>query len=132
MKNAKFKYQNGKFWNPAWRDTFLLSPVSNEAHLPSALDFASDVALVFGAAARFFTRENFVLPAQKLTQHLAVAQGGETDVGAAKNTDGVTLLFHRLKRDIFNTNIFLLRSASWRSYGGQVLGYCRHGGLGLR
>lgn len=86
----------------------LLTSISDESHFTRALDFAGHVALVLGTTTSFFARQNFVLSAHKLTEHFAVPQGGDVDVGAAKNADGVALFFHKLKWNIFNANIFFV------------------------
>lgn len=125
-------------------ETPLLSPVSDKAHFASAFNFASDLALMLSAAASFFARQNFVLSAYKLTQHLTVAQGRQIQVAGAKNTDGVTSFFHKLKRDIFNTNLLfavrgrldhgrfgghsrlLLSNRAWNSGAGVVSAAAKH------
>jgi hypothetical protein len=94
-----------------------LTAVGKKPQLSGVFDGAGKLALMGGAGAGFAAGKNFALTANKLAQDIGIAKGGNRDILGAKEANGATGFFHRLKRDVFNANFFierrLIASGNW-------------------
>ena len=105
----------------------VLSAVSKHAHFSSSFDFARNHPLVLGTGTSLFARQDFILATHKVPQRVAISKGNFRDISGAEKTNCVTrCFFHKLKRDIFNTNFFFSRNRThcWLLHL-LLLGRCR-------